>query len=161
MEVSLLLPGEERCVPLPAKDEMFLTKGKMLQDIIVGFGGRVAEELVIGDVTTGASQDIRQSTEIARAMVTRYGMSEKVGTVDYGSDDEVFIGRDLGHARKYGENMQTLIDEEVKRIVDECYAKAKTLIEEHMEVLHRCAELLVKEEKIGREAFEELFQETE
>lgn len=148
-------------MPLPAKDEMFLTKGKMLQDIIVGFGGRVAEELVIGDVTTGASQDIRQSTEIARAMVTRYGMSEKVGTVDYGSDDEVFIGRDLGHARKYGENMQTLIDEEVKRIVDECYAKAKTLIEEHMEVLHRCAELLVKEEKIGREAFEELFQETE
>ena len=148
-------------MPLPAKDEMFLTKGKMLQDIIVGFGGRVAEELVIGDVTTGASQDIRQSTEIARAMVTRYGMSEKVGTVDYGSDDEVFIGRDLGHARKYGENMQTLIDEEVKRIVDECYAKAKTLIEEHMGVLHRCAELLVKEEKIGREAFEELFQETE
>lgn len=148
-------------MPLPAKDEMFLTKGKMLQDIIVGFGGRVAEELVIGDVTTGASQDIRQSTEIARAMVTRYGMSEKVGTVDYGSDDEVFIGRDLGHARKYGETMQTLIDEEVKRIVDECYAKAKSLIEEHMEVLHRCAELLVKEEKIGREAFEELFQETE
>lgn len=145
-------------MPLPGKDEMFRTKEQMLQEIIVGFGGRVAEELIIGDVTTGASQDIKQSTEIARAMVTRYGMSEKVGMIHYGSDDdEVFIGRDLAHTRGYGENTQALIDSEVKRIVDESYAKAKRLIEEHMDVLHGCAELLIKEEKIGREEFEALF----
>ena len=145
-------------MPLPGKDEMFRTKEQMLQEIIVGFGGRVAEELIIGDVTTGASQDIKQSTEIARAMVTRYGMSEKVGLINYGSDgDEVFIGRDLAHTRGYGENTQALIDSEVKRIVDESYTKAKSLIEEHMDVLHRCAELLIKQEKIGREDFEALF----
>ena len=145
-------------MPLPGKDEMFRTKGQMLQEIIVGFGGRVAEELIIGDVTTGASQDIKQSTEIARAMVTRYGMSEKVGMIHYGSnDDEVFIGRDLAHTRGYGENTQSLIDSEVKRIVDESYAKAKSLIEQHMDVLHKCAELLMKEEKIGRQEFEALF----
>lgn len=145
-------------MPLPGKDEMFRTKEQMLQEIVVGFGGRVAEELVIGDVTTGASQDIKQSTEIARAMVTRYGMSEKVGMIHYGSDDdEVFIGRDLAHTRGYGENTQSLIDSEVKRIVDESYAKAKSLIEEHMDVLHSCAGLLIKKEKIGREEFEALF----
>ena len=145
-------------MPLPEKDEMFDTKGRMLQDIIVGFGGRVAEELVIGDVTTGASQDIKQATELARAMVTRYGMSEKVGLINYDTDeDEVFIGRDLAHTRHYGEDTQALIDSEVKRIIDESYAKAKNLIEEHMDVLHRCAELLIKEEKIGREQFEALF----
>lgn len=145
-------------MPLPEKDEMFDTKGRMLQDIIVGFGGRVAEELVIGDVTTGASQDIKQATELARAMVTRYGMSEKVGLINYDTDeDEVFIGRDLAHTRHYGEDTQALIDSEVKRIIDESYAQAKSLIEEHMDVLHRCAELLIKEEKIGREQFEALF----
>lgn len=145
-------------MPLPEKDELFDTKGRMLQDIIVGFGGRVAEELVIGDVTTGASQDIKQATELARAMVTRYGMSEKVGLINYDTDeDEVFIGRDLAHTRHYGEDTQALIDSEVKRIIDESYAKAKSLIEEHMDVLHRCAELLIKEEKIGREQFEALF----
>lgn len=145
-------------MPLPGKDEMFRTKGQMLQEIIVGFGGRVAEELIIGDVTTGASQDIKQSTAIARAMVTKYGMSDKVGMIHYGNDDDaVFIGRDLAHARDYGEDTQTLIDSEVKRIVDESYAKAKSLIEEHIDVLHRCAELLIKQEKVGREEFEELF----
>ena len=149
-------------MPLPGKDEMFRTKGQMLQEIIVGFGGRVAEELIIGDVTTGASQDIKQSTEIARAMVTRYGMSEKVGMIHYGSDgDEVFIGRDLAHTRGYGEDTQSLIDSEVKRIVDESYAKAKSLIEDHMDVLHRCAKLLIKKEKIGREEFESLFDKGE
>ena len=149
-------------MPLPGKDEMFRTKGQMLQEIIVGFGGRVAEELIIGDVTTGASQDIKQSTEIARAMVTRYGMSEKVGMIHYGSDgDEVFIGRDLAHTRGYGEDTQSLIDSEVKRIVDESYAKAKSLIEDHMDVLHRCAGLLIKKEKIGQEEFEALFDKAE
>ena len=124
-------------MPLPEKDRMFRTKEQMLQDIIVGFGGRVAEELVIGDVTTGASQDIKQSTEIARAMVTQYGMSDKVGMIHYGNDgEEVFIGRDLAHSRSYGESTQALIDSEVKRIVDESYAKAKNLIEQHMDVLH-------------------------
>ncbi len=149
-------------MPLPEKDRMFRTKAQMLQDIIVGFGGRVAEELVIGDVTTGASQDIKQSTEIARAMVTQYGMSEKVGMIHYGNDgEEVFIGRDLAHSRSYGESTQALIDSEVKRIVDESYAKAKNLIEKHMDVLHSCAELLIKQEKVGREEFEALFERTE
>ncbi len=149
-------------MPLPEKDRMFRTKAQMLQDIIVGFGGRVAEELVIGDVTTGASQDIKQSTEIARAMVTQYGMSDKVGMIHYGNDgEEVFIGRDLAHSRSYGESTQALIDSEVKRIVDESYAKAKNLIEQHMDVLHSCAELLIKQEKVGREHFEALFERTE
>ena len=149
-------------MPLPEKDRMFRTKAQMLQAIIVGFGGRVAEELVIGDVTTGASQDIKQSTEIARAMVTQYGMSDKVGMIHYGNDgEEVFIGRDLAHSRSYGESTQALIDSEVKRIVDESYAKAKNLIEQHMDVLHSCAELLIKQEKVGREEFEALFERTE
>ena len=148
-------------MPLPEKDEMFNTKGQMLQNIIVGFGGRVAEELVIGDVTTGASQDIKQSTDIARAMVTRYGMSEKVGMINYGSDeDEVFIGRDLAHTRGYGENTAALIDGEVKRIIDECYQKAMKLIQENISVLHSCAKLLIEKEKIGRDEFEALFGES-
>lgn len=147
-------------MPLPGKDEMFRTKAQMEQDIIVGFGGRVAEELVIGDVTTGASQDIKQSTAIARAMVTRYGMSEKVGMICYGDDEEeVFIGRDLAHTRSYGEHTQAIIDDEVKRIVDESYAEAKRLIQEHMGILHELADLLIKQEKVGREEFEALFVE--
>ncbi|MBQ5599984.1 MAG: ATP-dependent zinc metalloprotease FtsH, partial [Lachnospiraceae bacterium] len=126
-------------MPLPEKDEMFNTKGKMLQDIMVSLGGRIAEELIFEDVTTGASQDIKHATAIARAMVTQYGMSEKAGMIHYGSDeDEVFIGRDLAHTRSYGENVATVIDSEIKRIVDECYDKAKALIVEHEYVLHKC-----------------------
>ena len=145
-------------MPLPEKDEMFNTKGKMLQDIMVSLGGRIAEEIIFEDVTTGASQDIKHATAIARAMVTQYGMSEKVGMLHYGSDgDEVFIGRDLAHARSYSENMATVIDSEIKRIVDECYAKAKEIILEHQDVLHKCCDLLIEKEKIGQEEFEALF----
>ena len=145
-------------MPLPEKDEMFNTKNKMLHKIEVSFGGRIAEELIFGDVTTGASQDIKQATNLARAMVMQYGMSEKVGMICYGGDDdEVFIGRDLAHTRSYGEETASLIDEEVKRIIDESYAHAKKIIEEHMDVLHSCAALLVEKEKIGREEFESLF----
>ena len=147
-------------MPLPEKDEMFNTKGKMLQQIVVGLGGRVAEELVFDDITTGASQDIKQSTALARAMVTQYGFSEKVGLINYGSDeDEVFIGRDLAHTRSYGEGVATVIDEEVKRIIDECYAKARNIINEHKAILDKCAEILIEREKITREEFEELFNE--
>ena len=145
-------------MPLPEKDEMFNTKGKMLQDIMVSLGGRIAEELIFEDVTTGASQDIKHATAIARAMVTQYGMSEKAGMIHYGSDeDEVFIGRDLAHTRSYGENVATVIDSEIKRIVDECYDKAKALIVEHEYVLHKCCDLLIEREKIGQEEFEALF----
>ena len=145
-------------MPLPEKDEMFNTKGQMLQDIIVSLGGRVAEELVIGDVTTGASQDIKQATRVARAMVTKFGMSERIGLINYDNDDnEVFIGRDLAHTRSYGEEIASQIDEEVKRIIDDAYAKAKTMISEHESVLHACAKLLIEKEKIGREEFEALF----
>ena len=145
-------------MPLPEKGEMFNTKNKMLHNIEVSFGGRIAEELIFGDVTTGASQDIKQATNLARAMVMQYGMSEKVGMICYGGDDdEVFIGRDLAHTRSYGEETASLIDEEVKRIIDESYAHAKKIIEEHMDVLHSCAALLVEKEKIGREEFESLF----
>ena len=145
-------------MPLPEKDEMFNTKNKMLHNIEVSFGGRIAEELNFGDVTTGASQDIKQATNLARAMVMQYGMSEKVGMICYGGDDdEVFIGRDLAHTRSYGEETASLIDEEVKRIIDESYAHAKKIIEEHMDILHSCAALLVEKEKIGREEFESLF----
>ena len=147
-------------MPLPEKDEMFNTKNKMLQNIEVSFGGRVAEELIFGDVTTGASQDIKQATGLARAMVTKYGMSDRVGTICYGSDDdEVFIGRDLAHTRGFGEETQNLIDEEVKRIIDEAYANAKSCILEHMDVLHKCAALLIEKEKIERAEFEALFGE--
>ena len=145
-------------MPLPEKDEMFNTKNKMLHNIEVSFGGRIAEELIFGDVTTGASQDIKQATNLARAMVMQYGMSEKEGMICYGGDDdEVFIGRDLAHTRSYGEETASLIDEEVKRIIDESYAHAKKIIEEHMDILHSCAALLVEKEKIGREEFESLF----
>lgn len=147
-------------MPLPEKDEMFRSRSKMMQDIIVDFGGRVAEELIFGDVTTGASQDIKQATQLARAMVTKYGMSEKVGLINYGSDDdEVFIGRDLAHTRGYGEQTAFLIDNEVKRIIDESHAKAKQMLQENMNALHACARLLIEKEKIGREEFEAIFVE--
>ena len=146
-------------MPLPEKDEMFNTKGKMLQNIMVSLGGRIAEELIFGDVTTGASQDIKQATAIARAMVTEYGMSEKVGMINYGGDEnEVFIGRDLAHARSYGESVATAIDGEVKRIIDECYEKAKKIILDHENVLHKCCELLLEKEKISQDEFEALFE---
>ena len=147
-------------MPLPGEDEMFNSKKKMLQNIIVDFGGRVAEELIFGDVTTGASQDIKQATQMARAMVTQYGMSDKVGLIHYGSDDdEVFIGRDLAHTKGYADQTAALIDGEVKNIIDESSAQAKELLQEHMDVLHRCAQLLIEKEKIGREEFESLFGE--
>ena len=145
-------------MPLPEKDEMFNSKGKMLQDIMVSLGGRIAEEIIFDDITTGASQDIKHATAIARAMVTKYGMSEKVGMINYETaGDEVFIGRDLGHTKNYGEEVASVIDSEVKRIIDECYAKAKAMILEHQDVLHKCTELLMEKEKIGQEEFEQLF----
>lgn len=147
-------------MPLPEQDEMFNSKNKMLENIIVDLGGRVAEELIFQDVTTGASQDIKQATQLARAMVTQYGMSDKVGLINYGSDeDEVFIGRDLAHARNYGEQTAAVIDSEVKRIIDEAYEEARKLISSHLDVLHKCVELLLEKEKIGREEFEGLFSE--
>ena len=146
-------------MPLPEKDEMFNTKGRMKQNIMVDLGGRIAEELIFDDITTGASQDIKQATQIARAMVTQYGMSEKVGMIQYGGDEnEVFIGRDLAHARSYGESVATAIDSEVKRIIDECYEKAKKIILEHENVLHKCCELLLEKEKISQDEFEALFE---
>ena len=145
-------------MPLPEKDDMFHTKGQMLQEIIVSLGGRVAEELIFDDITTGASQDIKQATAMARAMVTRYGMSDELGLINYDNDgDEVFIGRDLAHSKPYGENTAGLIDREVKRIVDECHKKAQDLIGEHLDVLHACAGLLLEKEKITRDEFEALF----
>lgn len=145
-------------MPLPEKEEMFHTRHQMIQTIMVSFGGRIAEDLIFDDVTTGASQDIKQATEMAKAMVTQYGMSEKVGMIHYADDDDaVFIGRDLAHTRGFGEQTASLIDSEVKRIIDECYGKAKTLIEENMQVLHMTAELLIEKEKVGREEFEALF----
>ena len=146
-------------MPLPGDDEMFNTKGRMLQDIMVSLGGRIAEEIIFGDVTTGASRDIKHASKIARAMVTQYGMSEKVGMIDYGSDDdEVFIGRDFGHVRTYSDEVTASIDEEVKRIIDECYDKAKAIILDHRDVLESCTALLIEKEKIGQEEFEALFQ---
>ncbi len=146
-------------MPLPEKDEMFLSKKKMLQEIIVDLGGRVAEELVFDDITTGASQDIKQATALAKAMVTKYGMSDRVGLINYDNDeDEVFIGRDLAHKRGYGEGVAGAIDEEIKRIIDESYAKAKEIILSHRDVLDRCAQLLIQKEKITREEFEALFE---
>ena len=150
-------------MPLPEKDEMFNTKGKMLRDITVALGGRVAEEEVFNDITTGASQDIKQATGLAKSMVTKFGMSEAVGLVNYDNDsDEVFIGRDLAHtSRGYGESMATVIDSEVKRIIDECYSRARSIIKEHEDVLHACANLLLEKEKITREEFEALFEKRE
>jgi len=145
-------------MPLPEKDEMFMTKGRMLQDIQVSLGGRIAEELIFDDITTGASSDIKRATKVARRMVTRYGMSENVGVICYDDDQgEVFIGRDLAHTKGHSESVASEIDKEVKSIVDDCYAKAKATISQHMDVLHACAELLLEKEKITREEFEALF----
>ena len=145
-------------MPLPEQDEMFNSKKKMLENIVVDLGGRVAEELIFHDITTGASQDIKQATQMARAMVTQYGMSEKVGMIQYGGDeDEVFIGRDFGHTKNYADQTAALIDSEVKRIIDESYRKAKEILSQNEEVLHKCAALLIEKEKIGREEFEALF----
>ncbi len=145
-------------MPLPEKDEMFLTKGKMKEDIMVSLGGRIAEEIIFDDITTGASSDIKKATKTARRMVTRYGMSENIGVINYDDDDdEVFIGRDLAHAKNHSESISGEIDREVKAIIDECYAKAKEIIMEHEKVLHECAKLLLEKEKIGRAEFEALF----
>ena len=149
-------------MPLPEKDEMFNTRGRMYQEIIVSLGGRIAEELIFDDITTGASQDIKQATEIARDMVTKYGMSERIGMICYGGDDDaVFIGRDLAHTRSYGEGVATTIDEEVKRIIDHCYDRARALLKEHEDVLHKSAALLMEKEKIGRAEFEALFVDSD
>lgn len=146
-------------MPLPEKDEMFITKGKMLQDIMVSLGGRIAEEIIFDDITTGASSDIKKATNAARDMVTKYGMSENIGVINYNSDDdEVFIGRDLAHAKNHSELVSGEIDKEVKEIIDDCYKKAKAIILEHTDVLHKCAELLLEKEKIGRAEFEALFE---
>ena len=149
-------------MPLPEKDEMFITKGQLLQDIMVSLGGRIAEEIIFGDITTGASSDIKKATSAARDMVTRYGMSENIGVINYNSDDdEVFIGRDLAHAKNHSELISGEIDREVKAIIDDCYKKARDIILAHMDVLHHCAELLIVKEKIGREEFEALFDQKE
>ena len=145
-------------MPLPEHDDMFITKGKMTQDIIVSLGGRVAEELIFDDVTTGASNDIKQATKLARNMITKYGFSKNIGMVHYGDDDEeVFIGRDLAHAKNFSDATARAIDDEVKSLIDECYEKAVKLIKEHEQVLHKCANLLLEKEKIGRAEFEALF----
>ncbi|MCI8716798.1 MAG: ATP-dependent zinc metalloprotease FtsH [Lachnospiraceae bacterium] len=147
-------------MPLPEKDEMFNTKGKMIQSIMVSLGGRIAEELTFEDITTGASQDIKQATNYAKAMVTKFGMSEELGLIAYGNDEEeVFIGRDLAHGRSYAEETASKIDNEVRRIVDECYKNARTIIDEHRDVLEKCAKLLIEKEKITQEEFETLFQQ--
>ena len=150
-------------MPLPEKDDMFNTKGHMIQEITVSLGGRVAEEEIFDDITTGASQDIKQATAIAKSMITKFGMSEKLGLINYDNDsDEVFIGRDFGHtSRGYGEKIAGTIDEEVKRIIDECYAQARSIIQEYHPVLEKCAELLLEKEKITRSEFEALFEESE
>ena len=150
-------------MPLPEKDDMFNTKGHMLQEITVSLGGRVAEEEIFDDITTGASQDIKQATAIAKSMITKFGMSEKLGLINYDNDsDEVFIGRDFGHtSRGYGEKVAGTIDEEVKRIIDECYTQARSIIQEYHPVLEKCAELLLEKEKITRSEFEALFEESE
>ncbi|MDE7322677.1 MAG: ATP-dependent zinc metalloprotease FtsH [Lachnospiraceae bacterium] len=146
-------------MPLPERDEMFNTKGRMLQDIMVSLGGRIAEEIIFDDVTTGASSDIKKATKVARAMVTKYGFSDNIGVINYDEDDnEVFIGRDLAHPRSHSETVAGQIDIEVKAIVDDCYKKAKEIIHEHEKILHACAELLLEKEKIGREEFEALFE---
>lgn len=147
-------------MPLPEKDEMFNTKGKMKQEIIVTLGGRVAEELILDDITTGASGDIKHATKVARSMVTRFGFTNEIGLINYDNDDdEVFIGRDLAHTRTYSEETAGRIDEEVKKIIDECYLEAKRIISEHMDVLHASAKLLMEKERITREEFEALFNE--
>ena len=147
-------------MPLPENDEIFNTKGKMIQNIIVSMGGRVAEELVFDDVTTGASMDIKQATAVAKDMVTKYGFSSKLGPINYeAGSEEVFIGKEIGHSRPYSEVVATQIDEEVKKIVENCYDKAKEIITKNRDVLDRSAELLLQKEKITREEFEALFTE--
>lgn len=151
-------------MPLPENDNVFMTRGKMIQDIMVSLGGRIAEELILDDITTGASQDIKQVTQYARAMVTKFGMSDELGLINYdsGEGDEVFLGKEIGQQRPYGENTQTVIDQEVKKIVNKCYKDAKAMIEEHIDVLHKCAALLLEKERINRVEFEALFEpETE
>lgn len=146
-------------MPLPEKDEMFATKSRMLQDIMVSLGGRIAEEIIFGDITTGASSDIKKATKTARRMVTRYGMSDNIGVICYDDDDdEVFIGKDLAHAKAHSEEISGEIDKEVKHIIDDCYTKAKDIILQHEDVLHSCAQLLLEKEKITRDEFEALFQ---
>lgn len=160
--VSIIPTGQGAAgytMPLPEKDEMFLTKSKMLQNIMVSLGGRIAEEIIFGDITTGASSDIKKATKVAKRMVTRYGMSDNIGVICYDDDDdEVFIGRDLAHAKGHSELISGQIDKEVKAIVDDCYKKAKDIITEHRGVLEACAKLLLEKEKIGREEFEALFE---
>ena len=151
-------------MPLPENDNVFMTRGKMIQDIMVSLGGQIAEELILDDITTGASQDIKQVTQYARAMVTKFGMSDELGLINYdsGEGDEVFLGKEIGQQRPYGENTQTVIDQEVKKIVNKCYKDAKAMIEEHIDVLHKCAALLLEKERINRAEFEALFEaETE
>lgn len=151
-------------MPLPENDNVFMTRGKMIQDIMVSLGGRIAEELILDDITTGASQDIKHVTQYARAMVTKFGMSDELGLINYdsGEGDEVFLGKEIGQQRPYGENTQTVIDQEVKKIVNKCYKDAKAMIEEHIDVLHKCAALLLEKERINRAEFEALFEpETE
>ena len=149
-------------MPLPEKDDMFETRGEMLQHIMVCLGGRIAEELIFEDITTGASQDIKQATALAKAMITRYGMSKKLGLIAYENDsDEVFIGRDLGHTKGFSETTAAAIDEEMRQIINDCYEKARAIVMKHEAVLHRCAEVLLEKEKIGRDEFEALFEEVE
>ena len=159
--VSIIPTGQGAAgytMPLPAKDEMFLTKGKMLHEIMVSLGGRIAEEIIFDDITTGASSDIKKATQVARKMVTRFGMSENIGVINYDEEgDDVFIGRDLAHTRSHSEAIASKIDEEVKAIVDDCYAKAKAIIMENEDVLHKCADLLLEKERITMEEFEGLF----
>ena len=161
-KITILPRGNALGYVTPSSNNSLWTKQDYLNQIRALMGGRVAEELIFKDVTTGASQDIKQATQLARAMVTQYGMSDKVGLINYGSDeDEVFIGRDLAHTRNYGEQTAAVIDSEVKRIIDEAYSQAKELIGSHIDVLHKCVELLLEKEKIGREEFEALFSENE
>ena len=162
--VSIIPTGQGAAgytMPLPEKDEMFNTKGRMLQDIVVLLGGRIAEEIIFDDITTGASQDIKQATAVATDMVTKYGFSEKIGPINYDDSDEVFIGRDFGRTRSFSEKVASTIDEEVKCIIDECYDKAKKILDDNMKVLEACANLLLEKERISREEFEALFDANE
>ncbi|HCJ09023.1 MAG: ATP-dependent zinc metalloprotease FtsH [Lachnospiraceae bacterium] len=164
--VSIIPTGQGAAgytMPLPENDNVFNTKGKILQDIKVSLGGRIAEEMIMDDITTGASQDIKQATAAARAMVVKYGMSEELGLINYETDneEETFVGRDIGHQRMLGEQTAAAIDKEVKRIIDECYADARRILEEHVAILHKCANLLLEKERIDREEFEALFDDTE
>ena len=147
-------------MPLPERDDMFMTRGRLEEEIMVSLGGRIAEQLIFDDITTGASSDIKKATKVARRMVTRYGMSDNIGVINYDDDDdEVFIGRDLAHAKSHSEAVSGEIDREVKAIIDDCYEKAKAMILEQENVLHKCAELLLQKEKINRAEFEALFEE--